>query len=31
MSLNVTPDDATTAELNFSISGQPTSLLGIEL
>lgn len=31
MSLSVTPDDATVAELSFSISGQPTQLLGIEL
>ena len=31
MSLNVSPDEATTAELNFSISGQPSALLGIEL
>jgi hypothetical protein len=31
MSLSVTPDDATTAELSYSISGQPSSLLGIEL
>jgi hypothetical protein len=31
MSLNVSPDEATTAELSYSISGQPTSLLGIEL
>ncbi len=31
MSLNVSPDDATTAELSYSISGQPTQLLGIEL
>ena len=31
MSLSVNPDDPTTAELSYSISGQPTSLLGIEL
>jgi len=31
MSLSVNPDDATTAELSYSISGQPSSLLGIEL
>jgi hypothetical protein len=31
MSLNVSPDEATTAELSYSISGQPTALLGIEL
>jgi hypothetical protein len=31
MSLSVTPDDATTAELSYSISGQPSALLGIEL
>ena len=31
MSLSVTPDDATMAELSYSISGQPTSLLGIDL
>ena len=31
MSLSVTPDDATTAELSYSINGQPTQLLGVEL
>lgn len=31
MSLSVSPDEATTAELSYSVSGQPTSLLGIEL
>ncbi len=31
MSLSVSPDDATTAELSYSISGQPTQLFGIEL
>jgi hypothetical protein len=31
MSLKVNPDDATSAELSYSISGQPTSLLGIEM
>jgi hypothetical protein len=31
MSLNVTPDDPTTAELSYSISGQPSSLLGIDM
>lgn len=31
MSLSVNPDDATTAELSYSISGQPSSLLGIDL
>ena len=27
-SLSVTPEDVTTAELNFSLSGQPTHLFG---
>ena len=31
MSLSVTPDDSTTAELSYSINGQPTSLFGVEL
>jgi hypothetical protein len=31
MSVNVGPDDATMAELSYSISGQPTQLFGIEL
>jgi hypothetical protein len=31
MSLSVSPDEATTAELSYSISGQPSQLLGIEL
>ena len=31
MNLTVNPDDATSAELSFSISGQPSALLGIEL
>ena len=31
MSLQVTPDDATVAELNYSISGQPSSILGVDL
>jgi len=31
MSLSVSPDDATTAELSYSVNGQPSSLLGIDL
>lgn len=31
MSLQVTPDDPTTAELSYSINGQPSSLLGIDM
>ena len=31
MSLSVSPDDATTAELNYSVNGQPSSLFGIDL
>lgn len=31
MSVSVNPDDVTSAELSFSISGQPTSLFGIQL
>jgi hypothetical protein len=31
MSITVNPDDATTAELNFSMSGQPTAMFGADL
>ena len=31
MSLSVTPDDVTTATVNFNLAGQPTHLLGIDL
>ena len=31
MSVSVTPEDTTTGELSFSMSGQPTKLFGIEL
>lgn len=31
MSITVNPDDATTAELNFAMSGQPTAMFGAEL
>jgi len=31
MSINVSPDDATVAELSYSISGQPSQLLGVEM
>jgi hypothetical protein len=31
MSVTVNPDDATTAELNFAMSGQPTAMFGAEM
>ena len=31
MSITVNPDDATTAELNYSINGQPSMLFGTEM